>query len=411
MMKKFLVLIVAALTLCGCSQETASGNTDSTASDEVENSTTAAQSVVKTSSKDTSDDDSKSDEQRVSFCAVGDNLIHETIYKEADGYSGEDGDGKYDFTSFYSEIRSDIESYDLAFVNQETIVGGYDLGLSGYPLFNSPFEVAEALKDTGFDMVNLATNHALDVGQEGIDNAVSIFDELNLCHDGIYSGEDEQNAVSIIERNGIKFSLVSFTESTNGLTAPNSYSVSTFDDDEYIKQKIQNAKAVSAVVVVSAHWGEENSFETDDFQTNYAQYLADCGADIIVGTHPHVIQPVEWIEASDGRQVLCAYSLGNFLGGMLLDDNSLSGLLSLDVVKSSEGIKIENVHWTPLVIHFEGNQSNIESERYGYKIYKLSDYTDELADKHVLNGYNGNSISIEDFESQTQSVIAAEFLS
>ncbi len=386
----------ALFLLCGC-----------TANESTNNSFLPTEN--KTSSARLSEA-AENDEQKVSLCAVGDNLIHETIYEEADSFAGEINDGKYDFRPFYSEVKNDIESFDLAFINQETIVGGYEMGLSGYPVFNSPYEVAEAIKYTGFDMVNMATNHALDMGQQGIDNAVSEFEKLSLCHDGVYKNEEDRNAISVIEKNGIKFSLVSFTESTNGIEAPNSYSISTFDDDKYIEQKIKSARAVSDVVIVSAHWGTENSFETNDFQKYYSQFLADCGADIIIGTHPHTIQPIEWINSNDGRKVICAYSLGNFLGGMLSSDNVLSGMLSLDVVKNEQGIALENVHWTPLVIHFEGNQSNILEERYGYKIYKLSDYTDELAGKHVLNGYDGNVISIESFNNKTKKVIPKDFL-
>lgn len=397
MFKNISVLLCVLLLLSGCSESPVQDITQTP----TEN---------KTSSVDSSEP-TENEIKKVSLCAVGDNLIHETIYEEADSFSGEADDGKYDFRPFYSEVKSDIEGFDLAFINQETIVGGYELGLSGYPVFNSPYEVAEAVKDTGFDMVNMATNHALDMGQQGIDNAVSKFDELNLCHDGIYKSEEDKNAISVIEKNGIKFSLVSFTESTNGIEAPNSYSISTFDDDEYIEQKIKSAKTVSDVVIVSAHWGKENSFEINDFQEYYSRFLADCGADIIIGTHPHTIQPIKWVDAADGRKVICAYSLGNFLGGMLSSDNVLSGMFSLDITKDDGGITVDNVQWTPLVIHFEGNQSNILEERSGYKIYKLSDYTDELAKKHVLNGYDGDIISIESFIDKTNSVIAKEFLS
>lgn len=396
MLKKFSVLMCALFLLCGCAANESTNNS----SLPTENKTSSARSP----------EAAENDEQKVSLCAVGDNLIHETIYEEADNFAGDVDDGKYDFRPFYSEVKSDIESFDLAFINQETIVGGYEMGLSGYPVFNSPYEVAEAIKDTGFDIVNMATNHALDMGQQGIDNAVSEFEKLSLCHDGVYKNKEDKNSISVIEKNGIKFSLVSFTESTNGIEAPNSFSISTFDDDKYIEQKIKSARAVSDVVIVSAHWGTENSFEANDFQKYYSQFLADCGADIIIGTHPHTIQPIEWINSNDGRKVICAYSLGNFLGGMLSSDNVLSGMLSLDVVKNEQDIALENVHWTPLVIHFEGNQSNILEERYGYKIYKLSDYTDELAGKHVLNGYDGNVISIESFNNKTKKVIPKDFL-
>lgn len=401
-MKKTVSIIIAAAMaaafLCGCG-----------VSEQTQSAVESSQSGAQTAENDSSSAEEESG--RVSFLAVGDNLIHQTIYEEADGFFGETGDGKYDFTPFYSEVAGEIASRDIAFINQETIIGGYDLGLSGYPTFNSPDEVGQAVKEVGFDMVNMATNHSLDMGQEGIDHAVSLFDSLNLCHDGVYSSEDERESISIIEKNGVKLALVSFTASTNGLTAPNDYSINTFDDDEYIKKKIESAKAAADFVIVSAHWGDENNFGTNDFQQYYAQYLADCGADLIIGTHPHVIEPVEWITSSDGRQVLCAYSLGNFLGGMLLADNCLSGMLTLDIVKNDDGsFSTENIKWIPIVIHFEGDQADIMSDRSGYKIYKLSDYTDELAESHVLNGYDGEEISVSYFESKTREVISEEFL-
>lgn len=391
-----LVLTLGTLALCGCqsASETSSVNPNS------DNSSSASDSKVEPKSN------------TVSFCAVGDNLIHQTIYEEADSFSGSIDDGKYDFTPFYSEVKDDIASYDLSFINQETIVGGYDMGLSGYPVFNSPDEVADAVKKVGFDLVNMATNHSLDMGQDGIDHAVDVFDGLNLCHDGVYKDSESKQSINIVEKNGIKFALVSFTESTNGITAPYDYSISTFDDDDYIKEKIESAKLIADFVIVSAHWGTENSFDTDDFQKYYSQYLADCGADLIIGTHPHTIEPVEWVTSSDGRKVLCAYSLGNFLGGMLSPDNCLSAMLSLDITKNDDGsFTTQNVKWTPLVIHFEGDQSDIMNVRYGYKIYKLKDYTDSLAVKHVLNGYDGEEVSVSFFENKTREVISSEFYS
>lgn len=395
-------LAAAAFTLCAA---ILIGCTDSG----ISRSSGASDTKEKASENMTASDDNDLETKNVSFCAVGDNLIHETIYKEADGFSGGYDDGKYDFTPFYSEVKDDIKAFDIAFINQETIVGGYDLGLSGYPVFNSPNEVVPALKETGFDMVNTATNHSLDKGQEGIDNAVSVLDKNSLCHDGVYSDESDMDKIRIIEKNGIKVALVSFTESTNGIELPNDYSLSTFDD-EYIKKKISAAKTVADVVLVSAHWGTENSFNENDSQKYYSKYFADCGADIIIGTHPHTIQPIKWITADDGRKVLCAYSLGNFLGGMLSFDNVLSGMVSFDIKEKDNRITVDNVKWTPLVIHFEGDKNNIMDSRKNYKVYKLSDYTDKLSKKHILNGYEGNEISVEHFWEKTKEVINSEFL-
>lgn len=132
--------------------------------------------------------------------------------------------------------------------------------------------------------------------------------------------------------------------------------------------------------------------------------------DLVIGTHPHTIQPVEWIQGENGNSMLCVYSLGNFIGGMLTTDNAIGGMISLDFVKEKDSISIQNVKWIPTFIHFEGNQNNILEERYNYKAYRMDQYSDSLASKHVLNGYEGNVVSMDYIESVTKDVIDEEFL-
>jgi poly-gamma-glutamate synthesis protein (capsule biosynthesis protein) len=140
--------------------------------------------------------------------------------------------------------------------------------------------------------------------------------------------------------------------------------------------------------------------------------FADLEVDVVIGTHPHSINPVEWIKGANGNETLVVYSLGNFIGGMLSVDNILSGMISFDFVKDSKSgdISVENVKWIPLVIHFEGNQANILEERDNYSVYKLEDYTDKLSEKHVLNGYEGQVVSIDSLTQKTKEVIDEEFL-
>ena len=207
----------------------------------------------------------------------------------------------------------------------------------------------------------------------------------------------------------MRFSFLSYTTHTNGITAENDYAVHYLEDDEIIED-VQKAKEMSDVVIVSAHWGEENMANASDYQLYYAQFFADLGVDVVIGTHPHVIQPVEWLDGKDGNKTLVAYSLGNFLGGMLAVDNSLSGILSFDFVKSNDDVTIENVKWIPIVIHFETNGGDIMEDRHSYKIYPLSEYTEELASKHALNGYNGQTVTVDYFKQHTEEVIAEEFL-
>lgn len=357
------------------------------------------------SSDDNVNDTTVSNEQTVvSFMGVGDNLIHDTVYNDA-----LQEDGTYDFTDMYANFSEDLKNTDIKFINQETVLGGVDLGLSGYPTFNSPTEIAKNLESVGFNLVNLASNHCLDRMEQGIANELAAFGKTNIIHDGVYNSQEEFDTIPTFTKNGITFSFLAYTYGTNGIQPTYTYNVSYFDDAQ-IQSDVQRAKEISDVVIVSAHWGDENTFEPNDFQKHYAQLFADCGVDVVIGTHPHTIQPVEWIEGSDGNKMLCVYSLGNFIGGMLTTDNAIGGEIKFDFIKKGKNISIENVEWIPTIIHFEGNQANIMEERSNYQAYKVSQYTDKLAKKHVLNNYEGNVVNLEYIDSKTREVISEEFL-
>lgn len=345
-----------------------------------------------------------SEETVVSFMGVGDNLIHETVYNDA-----LQDDGTYDFSKMYTNFKKDAKESDIAFINQETVLGGESLGLSGYPTFNSPTEIAKNLEKAGFNLANLATNHCLDRGEQGIANELEAFSNTNIVTDGVYTSQEAFNTIPTFKKKGIAFSFLAYTYGTNGIAPDYDYNVSYLDDDQ-IKSDVQKAKEISDVVIVSAHWGDENTFEPNDLQKHYAQLFADCGVDVVIGTHPHTIQPVKWIKGSSGNKMLCVYSLGNFIGGMLTTDNAIGGEIKFDFVKKSDKITIENVKWIPTVIHFEGNQNNIMEVRYNYKAYKLSQYSDKLAKKHVLNGYDGNTVSIKYITNKTKEVIDEKYL-
>lgn len=340
----------------------------------------------------------------VSFMGVGDNLIHETVYNDA-----LQDDGTYDFSKMYTNFKKDAKESDIAFINQETVLGGESLGLSGYPTFNSPTEIAKNLEKAGFNLANLATNHCLDRGDQGIANELEAFSNTNIVTDGVYTSQEAFNAIPTFKKKGITFSFLAYTYGTNGIAPDYDYNVSYLDDDQ-IKSDVQKAKEISDVVIVSAHWGDENTFEPNDLQKHYAQLFADCGVDVVIGTHPHTIQPIKWIKGNSGNKMLCVYSLGNFIGGMLTTDNAIGGEIKFDFVKKNDKITIENVKWIPTVIHFEGNQDNIIEVRYNYKAYKLSQYSDKLAKKHVLNGYDGNVVNIKYITNKTKEVIDEKYL-
>lgn len=377
-MKKIVTLFVCGLMLLGCSQ---------TKEEPKENKQEVKDSVV-------------------SFVGVGDNLIHDTVYKDA-----EKEDGSYDFTKMYADIKDEVKDSDIAFINQETVLGGTQLGLSGYPTFNSPTEIAKNLEMIGFNLVNLATNHCLDKYESGISNELAAFSETEMIVNGVYTSQEAYEQIPTFKKKGITFSFLAYTYGTNGIEAPNPYNVSYFSDEK-ITSDVAKAKEISDVVIVSAHWGDENTFAPNDYQKHYAQLFADLKVDVVIGTHPHTIQPVEWVNGAEGNQTLVVYSLGNFIGGMLTTDNAIGGMISFDFVKDAktEEISVKHVKWTPTIIHFEGNQNNILAERYNYKVYQVKNYTDELAIKHVLNGFEGNVVSLDYINTKTKEVISEEYI-
>ena len=385
-MKRLIITIIIVFTLVGCGKE----------SEEISNTTPTPKYPRNTA---------------VSFIGVGDNLIHEAIYLEADKNLGTTGDGTYDFKPFYEYVEPDIQKADVAFLNQETVLGGEELTLSGYPSFNSPREVAKDMNDLGFNMFNLANNHSLDKGMIGVEKTIATFDELDdIIYNGIFTNDEDAKKIPVLEQKGIRIALLSYTYRVEGAYS-DAYGVSYFDE-ELIRSEVATAKEISDVILVSAHWGEENTFETNEFQEEYAQLFADLGVDVVLGTHPHTIQPIEWITGVNGNEMLVTYSLANFMGSMLNVDNLLSGMIHFDIVKAHEtkDVYIENVKWTPLVIHFEGNPDNVWGERHSHKVYKLKDYTPELAARQLLNGYEGQTVDIDMLWKKTNATIADFYL-
>ena len=311
---------------------------------------------------------------RVSFVAVGDNLIHDTVYEQAAARSS----SGYDFTDAYERIAHKIEEPDVAILNQETIIST-EHNVSSYPMFNSPVEVGEEMLEIGFDVFNIATNHSIDCGEKGLISAINFWKEKKAITSGAYLNRDDYENIPMHEVNGVKIAYVGFTESTNGLSLPEDSEVILVQakDESMLQQRIMKAKEVADVVIVNAHWGNEYTHEPTDAQRELAQKLASWGADVIIGTHPHVIQPVEYITNTDGRRTLVAYSLGNFISAQNRGPRMLGGMLNFEIVKNNTTgeTALENVRFSGVVNHYGYGFSNI-------RIYPLEDYTEDLASKH-----------------------------
>ncbi len=307
---------------------------------------------------------------------VGDNLIHDGIYNQARQRAGGVG---YDFSYAYEEMKDVIPLADITSINQETMLASiYEP--SSYPMFNSPTELGNLMVEMGFDVFNQANNHSIDKGAKGILSTLDFWKtKPDVKVTGVYQNQDDYNNIRTLTRNDITFSFIGMTELTNGLSLPKDSEIVLMrtDNEQVIKERIEKAKAISDVVVVNVHWGVEYTHTPNEMQKSLAKKMIDWGADIIFGHHPHVIQPVEYIERADGTKGIVCYSLGNFISAQEYGPRMIGGMLDVSVEKnySTEMITITNARFIPVVTHYGPSFTNI-------KTYPLAKYTKELANAH-----------------------------
>ncbi|QFT89019.1 Capsule biosynthesis protein CapA [Bacillus sp. THAF10] len=275
----------------------------------------------------------KSFRSEATISAVGDLLIHSTVYNAA-----KTGESSYNFNPMLERVKTYLQETDISIANQETIIGGTEIGLSNYPSFNSPFEVADALQEAGVDIVSIANNHTLDRGEKAIMNAINHYETIGMEYVGGYKSVEDKKRLRTITKNGITFSFLSYTYGTNGIPVPEGkeYFVNLIDK-EAIKRDVKEAKENSDVVVVAMHWGVEYILYPNSEQEELAEYLAEQGVDIVIGHHPHVLQPMKFIDRPDGKKMFVVYSLGNFLSGQKDDYKDIGGIVQLKVEKFVEG--------------------------------------------------------------------------
>lgn len=312
---------------------------------------------------------------QLSLVAAGDNLIHGPIYRQAKERSGGTG---FDFTYAYQHIAPYIEGADLAFINQETPLGGTELGLKSYPMFNSPQELGDHMISIGFNLVSQATNHILDAYEKGLLNTVAYWrSQEGVIMAGV-AADEADDTLQILECKGVKVALLAYTYGTNGLSLPSdSEAIIHTIDDEAILTDLSLANEVADIVIVSMHWGVEYQAEPNNEQRRLAQLVADGGADIIIGTHPHVIQTAEMLDTADGRRVPVFYSLGNLISAQNKPATMLGALAEVDMTydTAAETLTVNHMGVIPIVNHFTGHYDNIT-------VYPLTQYTEEMAAKH-----------------------------
>lgn len=331
----------------------------------------------------------------ISLIMAGDNLINDKLYNAA-----KKDDGSYDFKSMYSYIKDIVKNYDLAYYNQETILGGSEIGVSSYPAFNSPYEVGDATIDTGFNLVSLATNHTLDRGEKAIINSLNYWNnKSNVLTSGSYLSNNDRNKVNIKEVNNITYTMLNYTYGTNGIKVPEGkkYLVNIWpctgnnpDNDtkyqeykEVVKKDILRVRDKVDLLIVAMHFGVEYTHVPTNYQIDMAEFLSSLGVDIIIGTHPHVIMPITYI-----NDTLVIYSLGNFLSAQdtNIDYNTTVGLLSS--IKITKNIDKDNN--SSIKLSDLNNELIYTTNKDGYKIIPFSnpDIKDYLNDyERVYNKY------------------------
>ncbi|WP_193065101.1 CapA family protein [Oceanobacillus oncorhynchi] len=269
--------------------------------------------------------------------ATGDVLLHSRVYDISKK------DGKYDFKDKMAPAKKLLQDGDISVVNLESIVAGEELGLSSFPEFNNPVELAENLKEFGTDIVTIANNHTLDYGEKGVLKSIENLEKINLPYVGSYKSEQDQQKPRIIEKMGIKVAFFAYSAVNMGGRPPNDkkYLLNRVRRESLktIRKEIETVKKVEKpdVIVVGAHFGREYGLQPIDEQSDISRSLSDIGADIIIGHHPHVLQPAQWITNSRGKKTFVIYSLGNFYSGQKGLYRQIGGALNLTIKKNSKG--------------------------------------------------------------------------
>ena len=310
--------------------------------------------VIQDSSVESETVEEKIEPINFTMTAIGDTLCHNTQYWDAYNSSTK----QYDFSYVYDNIKDYTSSADITIGSLETTFAGEDRGYSNYPVFNSPDSLATGLKDIGVDVISLAGNHALDYGYSGICRTIDVLDNVGISHLGTYKSAEDQDKILIKDVKGVKIAFINYTYGTNGIPVPSDkpYCLNLIDKD-LISKQIKQAKGQNVDMIVACmHWGTEYKTSANDEQKELADFLFKSGVDIILGNHPHVIEPMEkkTITLDDGstKDVFVVYALGNFTADQRAEITRDSAILNLDITKDSDGkILINKVSYVPIYMY------------------------------------------------------------
>lgn len=323
----------------------------------------------------------KSDD--ISLIMVGDILLHTPVENSAKQENGE-----YDYSAIFANMKETIESADLALVNQEVIIGGEELGISGYPAFNAPYAMGDDLVLAGFDVICHATNHALDKGKKGLLNCIKFWNVNypDIAVLGIHESEEDASDLYIYEQDGLKIAILNYTYGTNGIPLPQDmpYAVDLLDEQKIIED-IARAEKEADFTIVCPHWGTEYLLSTDSSQKKWTKIFLENGVDLVIGTHPHVIEPIEWVRDEEtGNEMLVYYSLGNFVNwtsgtGEGVANRMVGGMaeVTIGINDTTQKACVQDFGITGLVCHVAEGVNQVT-------VYPIDKYTDELAQNNAI---------------------------
>ncbi len=320
----------------------------------------------------------------ITILGAGDNLIHDVIYEQARARTGGKG---YDFGPVYARIAPQIKAADIAVINQETILADKIALPSGYPLFNSPTALGDEMVNVGFDVINHGNNHILDLGEKGVKATLDYWAQKPVAVVGAYNDDADLENIRIVVAKGIKTAHIGITEMTNGLYLPknSNYRLIYASNTPLIERLIKKAKSMADVVVISVHWGNEDTFNLTAQQTQLAQNMVNWGADIIFGNHATVLQKLTVLTRPDGTRCPVIFALGNLVSAQQRGENMIGGLLTVTMTKNFQTGKTSftGMKLAPVITQYGPHFTNIT-------VYPIRDYTETLAKAHGVRRYTPN---------------------
>lgn len=336
--------------------------------------------------------------------AVGDNLMHRSCT-----LSAKNADGTYDFTKHFANMADIFKAADLAVISQDTVLGGIELGATSTEtgIFNTAVELADGMADAGINVVLAANNHIMDEGSAGLNTMMSYFSTKypNITLLGVNNSREAKDEPIYVETNNIKIAMINYSYGSNQTADLDAspYLLNQYDED-WLSDILKQAREEADFIIAFPFWGEQNSMDYTQEQERQAQFLADNGVDLIIGSYPHVVEPVKWITAENGDRTLVYYSLGNFQSIQNTVENMLGGQANVTISKEEDGTHISDYSLDFVVTHYEQRES---SEYYDIvTTYPLADYTSDLAARHGMS-VSGN----EEFNLASLQGLSSQILS